>query len=114
VSASAAVSAIILLTDGLFGSLVAVALIIAVVHVGADVLAFFFDETGKLLELGFLFCHMQGSIPYRWIEAGGAGFGDADKTARRRNCKRERDFSGVGFAKRWGSRPARLRRERRF
>jgi hypothetical protein len=36
-----------------------------IVHVGADVLSFFFDEARKLLELGFLFCHMQGSIARR-------------------------------------------------
>jgi hypothetical protein len=35
-----------------------------VVHVAADVLAFFFNETRKLLELGFLFCHAgQYTIP---------------------------------------------------
>jgi hypothetical protein len=28
-----------------------------IAHVAADVLAFFFDETRKLLELGFLFSH---------------------------------------------------------
>jgi hypothetical protein len=52
-----------------------------IVHVGADVLAFFFDETRKLLELGFLFCHA-GHYTMLRARHEGSGFG-GDEIGRR-------------------------------
>jgi hypothetical protein len=77
-----------------------------IAYVGADVLAFFFDETGKLLELGlFVFRHASQYTILRArhkLQAPKARPVDLQSECarrRRRICKVGRDFSGVGLAK---------------
>jgi hypothetical protein len=62
-----------------------------IAHVGANVVAFFFDEACKLLELGLFILWHASQYTIMGANTKAMGFGDVET--------RRRDFSGVGFAR---------------
>jgi hypothetical protein len=69
-----------------------------IAYVGADVLAFFFDETRKLLELGLFILRHASQYTIVGASTTAMGFGDARRQSRRRICKKRRPLT-----QRWGS-----------